>query len=174
MIKKIYLSASQQPANIYYGRNFNEEEVMHKLIQLEKPMLEKLGYEVKISDAKFTLQDNITEANTWKADIYISHHSNASGTGKNDGTLGLFYPSAKSKLLTKCVYDEVAAVTPSTDEGMREGKGLIELTRTKMPATLIEVAYHDNKEDMRFIMLHLDRIAEAVVRGIDKYCKLNK
>ncbi|HCJ56197.1 MAG TPA: hypothetical protein DHV55_01500 [Clostridiaceae bacterium] len=155
---------------MYADRVFNEEEVIHKLIELEKPLLVKLGHEVKCSNISKTMYDNVSEANDWKADIYIAQHSNAC-TGKNDGTLGLYYPSVKSKLLTKCIYEEVAKTTPSSDEGMREGKELYELRKTSMPATLIEMFYHDNIADMKFGLLNLDKIAEAVVRGIDKYCK---
>jgi N-acetylmuramoyl-L-alanine amidase len=165
---KIYLSASQQPLNQYADKVFTEEEVMHAYVKIVKKLLEFEGYEVKISDPAKTMNDNIAEANAWKADIYISHHTNAFD-GKHDGTLGLYYPSENSKQLTKFIYDEVAKVTPSTDEGMREGKGLAELRKTKMPATLIELFYHDNINDMKNGILKLNEIAEAEVQGILKY-----
>lgn len=171
-MKKVYLSASQQPHNIYFDGIFTEQEVMHKLIELEKPLLEKLGFEVMCSTKGKTLQDNINEGNAFKADIYVSHHTNASGSlagsGKNDGTLGLFYPSPNSMKLTKCIYEEVAKVTLSSDEGMREAKGLAELKHTNMPSTLIECYYHDNKADMKEI-LNLKSLAEAFAKGIWKY-----
>jgi N-acetylmuramoyl-L-alanine amidase len=52
---------------------------------------------------------------------------------------------------------------------MREGKGLAELKKTKMTATLIEIVYHDNVQDMKDFMLNMDKIADAEVRGIEQY-----
>jgi N-acetylmuramoyl-L-alanine amidase len=72
------------------------------------------------------------------------------------------------------VYGEVAKATKSTDEGMREGKGLAELKKTKMPATLIEIVYHDNIQDMKDFMLNMDKITDAEVRGIEQYKLWNK
>jgi N-acetylmuramoyl-L-alanine amidase len=165
---KIYLSASQQPNNIYVGKIFNEEEVCHSYINLLKPKLEAKGHIVKVSDPAKGMYDNIAEANAWGADIYISHHTNAFDT-KHDGTLGLYYPSEKSRMLTMFLYGEIAPITKSTDEGMRNGKNLAELKKTRMPATLIEIVYHDNTADMKDFMLNMDKIADAEVRGIELY-----
>jgi N-acetylmuramoyl-L-alanine amidase len=165
---KIYLSASQQPGNLYVAPQFTEEEVTHSYINLLKPKLEAKGHIVKVSDPAKSMYDNIAEANAWKADAYISHHTNAFNS-KNDGTLGLFYPSEKSRMLTMFLYGEIARVTKSTDEGMREGKNLAELKKTHMPASLIEIVYHDNVADMKDFMLNMDKIADAEVKGIELY-----
>jgi N-acetylmuramoyl-L-alanine amidase len=165
---KIYLSASQQPGNLYVAPQFTEEEVTHTYINVLKPKLEAKGHIVKVSEPAKGMYDNIAEANAWGADIYISHHTNAFDT-KHDGTLGLYYPTEKSRMLTMFLYGEIARVTKSTDEGMREGKGLAELKKTKMPATLIEIVYHDNVQDMKDFMLNMDKIADAEVRGIEQY-----
>jgi N-acetylmuramoyl-L-alanine amidase len=172
-MNKIYLSASQQPNNKYTTTPFSEEDVMHLYVKILKKLLEFEGFEIKVSDPTKTMMDNIAEANAWEADMYISHHTNAFN-GKNDGTLGLYYPSEKSKQLTKCIYDEVAKVTPSTDEGMREGKGLAELRKTNMPATLIELFYHDNINDMKNGILKLNELAEAETQGILKYVQMKR
>jgi N-acetylmuramoyl-L-alanine amidase len=173
---KIYLSASQQPGNLYVAPQFTEEEVTHSYINLLKPKLEAKGYIVKVSDPAKGMYDNIAEANAWikklpngKYDgIYLAKHTNAFDT-KHDGTLGLFYPSEASRMLTMFIYGEVARVTKSTDEGMREGKGLAELNKTHMPASLIEIVYHDNVQDMKDFMLNMDKIADAEVKGIEQY-----
>ena len=164
---KIYLSASQQPKNLYADGMFTEQEVMHSLIRQATPYLMIFGHEVKISPIQ-TMRDNINEANTWGADIYVSLHTNASGTGKNDGTLAL-YTSEAGKALAQSIYDELSPITPSSDEGLRKELGLSELKDTKMPSTIIEVAYHDNKKDAKFILLNLDKIAIAIAKGIIRY-----
>jgi N-acetylmuramoyl-L-alanine amidase len=173
---KIYLSSSQQPWNMYADGVFNEEEVCHAYINLLKPKLETAGYLVKVSDPAKTMMDNIAEANAWIKKLpngmydgaYISHHTNAF-RGKNDGTLGLCYPSEFSRMLTRFLYGEIAPMTKASDEGIRETKGLAELNKTKMPSSLIEIVYHDNVADMKDFMLNADKIADGEIRGIKQY-----
>jgi N-acetylmuramoyl-L-alanine amidase len=173
---KIYLSASQQPWNMYADGIFNEEEVCHAYINLLKPDLEAKGYLVKVSDPKKTMNDNIAEANAWIKKlpnglydgVYISHHTNAF-RGKNDGTLGLCYPSEASRMLTRFLYGEIAPMTKASDEGIREDKTLAELKRTNMPASLIEIVYHDNVADMKDFMLNMGKVKAAEVRAIEQY-----
>jgi N-acetylmuramoyl-L-alanine amidase len=165
---KIYLSASQQPWNIYADGIFNEEEVTHAYINLLKPDLEAKGHIVRVSDPKKTMNDNIAEANAWGADIYISHHTNAF-RGKNDGTLGLCYPSEASRMLTRFLYGEIAPITKASDEGIREVKNLAELSKTKMPSSLMEIVYHDNIADMKDFILNMGKVVAAEVRAIEQY-----
>lgn len=170
---KIYLSASQQDKNIYADKVFTEQEVMNMLINLAKPLLEQQGHIVKTSTFGKTLTDNINEGNKWGADIYISFHTNASSNGKADGALGLYYPtSKKGKLLCECIYNEVKNILPDIDDGIKNRKDLAELYRTSMPACLIEFYYHDNIKNMKDGILNLQRYAEAVVKGIEKYSRL--
>ena len=174
--QKIYLSASQQPWNMYADGIFNEEEVCHSYINLLKPDLEAKGYLVRVSDPKKTMYDNIAEANAWIKKLpnglydgaYISHHTNAF-RGKNDGTLGLCYPSEASRMLTRFLYGEIAPITKASDEGIRETKGLAELSKTNMPSSLMEIVYHDNIADMKDFMLNMHKVAPAEVRAIEQY-----
>jgi N-acetylmuramoyl-L-alanine amidase len=163
---KIYISPSQQPKNIYADGLFTEQEVMHALARYVYSYLDIFGYEVKTSLVQ-TMRDNINEGNAWGAGIYVALHSNAFN-GIGDGTLVL-YTSEEGKKLAQSIYNELAPITPSSDEGIRKEPGLAELKDTDMPAVIIEVAYHDNKEDMKFILLNLDRIALAIAKGIIKY-----
>ena len=49
------------------------------------------------------------------------------------------------------------------------GKGYYELRRTRAPAVLIEVAFHDNPQDAQFIMDHIYEIGVAIAKGILEY-----
>ena len=46
---------------------------------------------------------------------------------------------------------------------------LAELKRTKAPAVLIETAFHDNREDARWIRDNLDNIARALAKSVAEY-----
>lgn len=171
---KIYLSASQQPWNVYIGGQFTEEELMHiYLNDYLAPRLRARSYDIMVSDKNKEMPDNVAEANAWMGSkgLYLAHHSNATGIegSNNDGTLILIHGSVKSKFLGKCLYDEIAPITPATDEGIRVEPKLYELRKTASVAALMELFYHDNLEDMKWALTHLGHIADAEVRAIDTF-----
>ena len=43
---------------------------------------------------------------------------------------------------------------------------LVELRRTKAPAVLVEVAYHDNVEDANWIINNIEEIAENLALSV--------
>ena len=46
---------------------------------------------------------------------------------------------------------------------------LAELRKTKAPAVLIETAFHDNREDARWIRDNLDSIARSLSKSVAEY-----
>ena len=44
-----------------------------------------------------------------------------------------------------------------------------EVTRTKAPAVLVEIGYHDNAEDARWITSNLEEIAEKLALSMTEY-----
>lgn len=174
-VEKIYLSASQQPNNEYADKAFTEEEAMHIYVRdFLAPEVIALGYQVKVSDPKNDMNINIEEGNAFLGSLglYISHHTNASGTGKNDGTLVLAFPSPRSQILANELYKAISPITPATDEGIRLDPGLAELRRTHSTACLIEIFYHDNLADMKWGITHFAQIAKAEAQAIDKAAKI--
>ena len=53
-------------------------------------------------------------------------------------------------------------------EGMNEQEQTA-WRRTRAPAVLIEVAFHDNPQDAQFIMDHIYEIGVAIAKGILEY-----
>jgi len=168
---KIYLSASQQPFNMYADGVFTEEEVMHAYVHNYLfPALDRTGlYDIKCSDQKGDLYQNISEGNMHmgRHGLYLSHHTNAATT-KNDGLLVLTSGSHKSNIAARIMYDELKNVNGNSDEGIRAQPTFAELYRTKSPALIIELFYHDNLLDMRQGILQLQQYAEAEVIAIGK------
>lgn len=168
---KIYLAASQQPGNIYTGKQWTEEEVMHIYIKDHlAPLLESTGlYEIMVSDPKNGLYDNINQANNWQGrdGLYISHHTNACNT-TNDGLLILTSGSHRSKLMATILYEELRKVSPDSDEGIRSEPTFAELRKTLSGAVIIELFYHDNVNNMKYGLTHLSKYAEAEAAAIRK------
>ena len=113
---------------------------------------------------------HVRDANAWGADWYISLHSNATGGTNNGSAQGCevyYFPGSKdSQRLAQAIYNEVAAITPTRDRGLKSGAGLFEVNSTTMPAVLVEAEFHDYKPYADWIKSNLPKIADAIVKGI--------
>lgn len=95
------------------------------------------------------------EANAWGADLYIDMHHNAGiDLGKGGGLTVFSYPgSEKGRALRDRVYEALlAAGAPrgNRSQPLREKK-FLSLSRTNMPAILIEYAFMDSPSDWEII-----------------------
>jgi|MudIll2142460700_1097286.scaffolds.fasta_scaffold04096_10 N-acetylmuramoyl-L-alanine amidase len=161
-MSKIYISPSTQEANAYSGGG-NEEQVMRDLCTRVCGLLVKAGHSVKMGGS-ISPTLNANAANTWDAAWYIAVHSNAGG---GHGTEGFFYTgSVKGKNLCQHVYERVAKASNEADRGIKSNTTFIELRVPKAPATLIEIAFHDNLKEATEIKKSLDEFARAIAVGI--------
>lgn len=169
MIKRIYISPSTQENNAGYGDYGTEEQRMHEIADIVVPELERYGFEVYRGRKEQSLWDMIEESNRLKVDIHVAIHSNAHD-GKSRGCLALHYPgSIKGQALATAIYNEVNAISPADGRGFIVNRDYIEPRETIAPCAIIEVAFHDNPEDARWILQNQKEIAMAIVRGILKY-----
>ena len=103
-------------------------------------------------------------------------HTNA-GTGV--GTDCYYNASSEtSKNLAQAVYDPVAALTPTADQGLIDGSQSgsdnyqYEIGANKSPSCLIEVEYHDGPNVAQWILDNEDNIAAALAQGICNYLQV--
>ena len=66
----------------------------------------------------------------------------------------------KGMELAKAYYEKYGAGMIESVCGKADAEKIAELRRTKAPAVLVEVAYHDNEEDAEWIINNIDQIAE--------------
>ncbi len=122
--------------------------------------------------------------------ILISFHSNAS-TGKARGAIALFNASAGQRptyqeSLAEIIGQEIniqmkAEQTPgdakwsdrerNTYSGINFGELRRDYIQNEMNATIVETAFHDNAEDVEFLLNPISRIhmAQATLRGVLKW-----
>lgn len=165
-MSKIYFSPSTQEHNAGVVPGYIEEIEMNLIADIAIPLLQFNGFEVFRNNR---LRDHIAaknESNSLNVDAHFALHSNAGG---GEGTVAFTSGSEKGSRLANCVYDEVAAISPSPDRGVRITKVFTEVVGTTAPATLIEVAFHDNLADAKWIQANHQEIAEAICRGLCKY-----
>jgi N-acetylmuramoyl-L-alanine amidase len=121
------------------------------------------------------LQGTIQDSNNIAPDIHIALHSNAGG---GEGTEAYYsnYPvySPESHRLANMVYTKVAAALTGRDRGVKPdtslyGIGLAETRETTAIATLIELFFHDNYNDVVDYTNKLDLVAKLLALAIYDY-----
>lgn len=165
---KIFLSPSNQFENKYAGMNTSEGEQMGKVAQALQKALVRCGFGVlTIHDA--TMAAKVQAADKYGADLYIPIHSNACN-GKVSGTR-LFCWSTKEKGYYACcnIAKHLFPLTPGTTESITEAPDLYEVRMPKAPTAYIEVDFHDVPEVARWIVDHIEEIAEAICKGTCDY-----
>ena len=168
---KVYLSPSLQNYNIGYGTYDSEQRRMNQIADSVERHLydEKDQITLYRSRSDMSLTEAVADSNSKKPDIHVAIHSNASNTHTSRGPMGFACKmDTKDDMLAHDVYDEVAKVSQVKGHGIFYSTQLYELKKTTAPATLIEVAFHDNPDDAGFIMDNIDNIGGAIARGILK------
>lgn len=170
---KIFLAPSSQEYNPYISGG-NEEFFMNLIADEMEPFLRASGIDFVRNNPGMTAAQNVAEANRGDYDLYFSIHSNASPEGYEGRMRGpevyYFSGSGAGRLAAlinangiRCIYPkpELVSIVPSGT--------LVELRGTKMVSIVVEIAYHDNAEDARWILTNMDEIAKFLVLGIANF-----
>lgn len=96
---------------------------------------------------------------------HLSIHTDAgySGTGASG-----FYFSDKGAAFGKPIFDEISALTPWKDMQFKRRQSLYELKNTTAVSFLLEVSFHDKKEESDWIHQNINNIAISIIKGIYK------
>lgn len=145
MSKRIFFDAGhggKDPGAVKYVR---EADVAIKVVKFACAYLKNnFDCEVYPDTTDDSTQTISKRANNWKADLFVSVHFNAGG---GDGFEALVY-SAKNKSLGECFVEHVLAVGQNS-RGVKYRPELNVLRLTKMDAVLCEVAFVDNRSDIK-------------------------
>ena len=173
--KVVYLSPSLQEWNKGIGDYGTEEERMNEITDVVERILKSKGYDVRRNNPENTLAQTVKESNDIGPAVHVAIHSNASGpSGKGKGPeIYANRPNTSGDRLAKAIYDEIETIYPRPEDGrsVLYTKKLYEVIRTLSPAVLLEVAFHDNEQDAKWIMDNIESIGQAIAIGIDNYFK---
>ena len=115
----------------------------------------------------------IEEANSGDYDLFISLHCNAFNNGTAKGTETLVYSfGGTSEKLAECIQKQIIDTFHTVDRGLKERPGLLVLSKTDMPAVLVEMAFIDNEEDEKLLANNQDDFARAIARGVTDFMNL--
>lgn len=164
---KIYLSPSAQPANTYSAGNTNEQVQCNRIAEAAKKALERCGFSVKKAPEGQSYQNNVTESNSWGADLHIPIHTNAGG---GYGPIVFVYSTTASRLkYANPIYDALCEIVPKENTyGVQKKPGLYEVSMTKGTCVYVECEFHDNAALARWIVNHVEDIGEAICKGVCK------
>jgi N-acetylmuramoyl-L-alanine amidase len=171
---KVYLSPSVQSHNIGVGDFGSEQYRMNLICDFAEVYLKAQGIETKRNNPNWKIANICGDSNAWRADRHIAIHSNAASKEEAQGT-DVFYADgyADSKKLAQAIYDEVAPLSPGKDRGVKAdttlySTGLGEVRGTSATSCLIEVGFHTNEEEAKWIMESPRAIGKAIAIGVTK------
>ena len=171
MGKKIYISPSNQVANLYATGGTNEKEQCHKIAKACVDYLKKAGFDVKCT-YNDDMYARVRESNAFGADMHVAIHTNA--TAKHNVTGGtqilLYSLDGERKKAGMAVFDRLSPLTPGKSaEKLIAKPSFYECKNTKGLAVYVEAEFHDTKTGSDFIIKNTKAIGEAIAKGICDY-----
>lgn len=164
----IYLSPSTQEGNQYVTGTGSEEYWMNRLADAMVPYLRASGIRYTRNTPDMTAASSIAQANRGEYDFYLALHSNASAPssyGQSRGIIAFYYPtSAQGQRAAQIFANDLMDVYPEPELVRTQSTtSLGEVSRPRFPAVLLELGYHDNVSDARWVENNLDPIARSLV-----------
>lgn len=173
MMPRIYLSPSTQENNLYVNGG-TEEYYMNLLADALVPYLQSSGIQYTRNTPEMTAASSIRQANQGNYDFYLALHSNAAPEGSYGSKRGtdVYYYQGSTRgqraanifvrnLKTIYPLPSLVRTVPTTSIG--------EVTKTRAPANLIELAYHDNENDASWIKNNIPSIARNLALSLTEY-----
>ena len=174
----LWLSPSNQIHNIGFGEYRSEKERMNEVADVVEPILKKQGVKVYRNDPEESIRDYTRRANELKVDLYFAIHSNAFD-GTAHGTVAYCHKFKDSKgnetegyRFAKRINEALMEIYPRNNRGVKEsykmykGKPMWETSDSHMPACLVEIAFHDNEEDSKWILANIQPIGEQLAKAV--------
>lgn len=172
----IFLSPSLQPWNLYVNGG-NEAQYMGYLADALEPYLTVNGITYTRSRMPNTLANAINTSNQGNYDLHLALHSNAAPEGREGQFRGIqayYYPtSVEGRRAAEALVESLKMIYPDpTLVYTVPSTTITEVRRTKAPAVLMEIGYHDNLQDAVWIKSNIQRIAAALAKGLCNYFSL--
>lgn len=165
MVKKIYISPSDQDANVYAVGDTNEMVQCQKISSALVSALKRCGFEAMENQID-SMEDRVAESNDWGADLHVPIHTNAFNSKVMGTRIFCYNTTGEGYKAGSSIMDTLSPITPGESDNVTPNPGLYEIKYTAAPAVYIEVAFHDNAEEAQWIIDNTEEIAEAICKGI--------
>lgn len=157
------------------ANGYKEKDLALKLcLDVEKklkPYEDLLETHLTRRDDRFiSLEKRCQIANSLNADAFLSKHLNSAFNNSAKGTETFNFKGSVNgkKLATIIQNDLVSNGLTLANRGVKEGNFYV-LKNTKMPSTLLETCFINNKEDLDFLLNNWGKFVDVVSLSILKY-----
>ncbi|MBM3201904.1 MAG: N-acetylmuramoyl-L-alanine amidase [Chlamydiae bacterium] len=164
-----------------HSRVCEEKEVCLKTAERVKKHLLQRGYRVimtRTRDEFVPLKKRAQIANLSQSQLLVSIHYNAAKSEEASGAEVFYYDHGeswrvqKSKQAAQLVLSNIISNTGTNSRGVKGGNFCV-IRETKMPSILVEGGFLTNPAERTKLCdsKYIDKLALAVVEGIDQYFK---
>ncbi len=155
------------------GARSNEKDHNLSIARRVRDLLINKGAVVSLTredDTFISLQGRVDFAHRLNADIFFSIHIN-SYASTSTGT-ETYYHTSQSRALATEVQRELVKATGLPNRGVRSARFFV-IRKTRMPSILTETAFISNPREEALLMdpKFRERVAQAMVRGIENYAR---
>ncbi len=178
----VYLSPSNQFGNkgVSSVGYTNERDMMNKVADYLYEDLINAGVKVYRNNPSGNINLWLAESNNHKSDLHLALHSNASSNHDIQG-MEIYVDKSTSKALSIAsnIYNNLYEIYPYrekiTDRGVKYSDGSLGEANDSFIkcGTLIEVAYHDNSLDAKWIVDNSKEIANNIAKSILDFYQVN-
>lgn len=172
---RIYLSPSTQESNSYITGSGSEEDNMNLLADALVPYLNANGIRFVRNTPQMTAASSIAQANAMgNFDFYLALHSNAAPTGREGqvrGVIVFYYPgSSEGERAAEIFAADLRDVYPLPNLVTTSATTTLgEVRRPRFPANLLELGYHDNAADARWVENNMESIAANLALSLTRF-----
>lgn len=167
MVKRVYLSPSDQRRNTYAVGNTTEDVQCGRIAAACKAALERSGVEVMVGQYD-TMANRVAVSNKFGADLHVPIHTNAAN-GKATGTHIFCYDADRNSAgykACRAVLDVLGPLTPGTPDVIRAYPTLYEVKHPAATTVYIEVDFHDVPSVARWIIDNTELLGETIAKGL--------
>lgn len=169
----IYLSPSSQESDSWLIGG-NEEHYMNLIVDAMIPFLRSSGIDFTRNDPGNSLSQIVSQSNTGNYDLHLALYSNSSPEnmrGVLQGPDVYYYAISKEgQRAAKNIAEKISKIYPTPDLVQVIPTTILpELRRTKAPAILVKIAYHDNYADATWVRDNIDSIGKQLTTAAAEY-----
>ncbi len=181
---KIFIDQGHNPKNVNAGAEgfgLREQDITYNVgMYLADLLREDPRFEVMTSRTtpeeilgtsnSTSLAERVKKANDWRANYFLSIHTNANVSPAVNGTEVYVYQEyTQSYYLGEHILTSIVNQLGTKNNGVRIRPSLYVLKNTNMPAVLIELAYITNEQDAEKLRNDQFQFSQAIYEGLLSY-----
>ncbi len=177
----VYLSPSNQKSNFGVRKvgYTNEREMMNKVADVVEKVLKASGVKVYRNDSETNIKTWVAESREVASDLHLAIHSNGSTNHDMEGMeIYVHEELSPAYSIAQTIYNDLFDLYQK--DGHTVGRGVLfargrmaEVHPLNIPmGVLIEIAYHDNKDDAKWIVDNIDEIGNSIANSVLRYFQI--